>query len=224
MFETIFTNTTTGLTISSVSICFLTSIILGVICALVHVYTDKYSRSFAVTLALLPLLVQVVIMLVNGNLGTSVAILGAFSLIRFRSMPGSSRELLSIFLTMAIGLAVGTGYITFAILFTIVACLVILVLSKLKFGENSRNERILKITIPENLDYPNVFSSVLNKYTDRNQLEKIKTTNMGSLFELTYSIKLKNKIDEKSFIDELRILNDNLNIALHIIDSNITEL
>ena len=164
-------------------------------------------------LVLLPLLVQVVIMMVNGNLGTSVAILGAFSLIRFRSMPGTSRELLSIFETMAIGLSIGMGHIIFAVVFTILISLTLLVLSKIKFGEKPKTQNI-KILIPEELDYTNVFEDILNKYTKKHEILKVKTTNLGSMYEITYNIELK-EINEKEFIDELRTRNGNLNITLN---------
>ena len=212
MFTSIFEATAT-LKIIDALICMVASLGLGLVVALTLTLTKKYSKNFIITLIILPLLVQVVIMMVNGNLGTSVAILGAFSLIRFRSMPGTSRELLSIFETMAIGLSIGMGHIIFAVVFTILISLTLLVLSKIKFGEKPKTQNI-KILIPEELDYTNVFEDILNKYTKKHEILKVKTTNLGSMYEITYNIELK-EINEKEFIDELRTRNGNLNITLN---------
>lgn len=139
---------------------------------------------------------------------------GAFSLVRFRSMPGNSREIVSIFFTMGIGLAVGMGHILFAAVITVLVSIVLVILSKTKFGERNSHEKKLKIVIPEDLDYSNVFDDLFEKYTKTNELEKVKTTNMGSLFELTYRIITKKDANEKEFLDELRCRNGNLNITL----------
>lgn len=176
--------------------------------------TGKYSKNFVVTLTILPSLVQVVMMMVNGNLGTSVAVLGAFSLIRFRSLPGNSREIASIFLSMAIGLSIGMGQILFAILITVIICLVIIILMYTKFGETKDTVKILKITIPEDLDYTGVFDDIFKQFTKDINLEQVKTTNIGSMFELKYSVKLLKNINEKEFIDTIRCRNRNLNISL----------
>lgn len=212
MFTSILNETAT-LSITDALICMTSSVILGLVVALTHTLTKKYTKNFITVLVLLPLLVQVVIMMVNGNLGTSVAILGAFSLIRFRSMPGTSRELLSIFEAMAIGLSIGMGHIIFAVVFTMLISLTLLVLSKIKFGEKPKTQNI-KILIPEDLDYTNVFEDILNKYTKKHEILKVKTTNLGSMYEITYNIELK-EINEKEFIDELRTRNGNLNITLN---------
>ena len=212
MFTSILNETAT-LSITDALICMTSSVILGLVVALTHTLTKKYTKNFITVLVLLPLLVQVVIMMVNGNLGTSVAILGAFSLIRFRSMPGTSRELLSIFEAMAIGLSIGMGHIIFAVVFTILISLTLLVLSKIKFGEKPQTQNI-KILIPEDLDYTNIFEDILNKYTKKHEILKVKTTNLGSMYEITYNIELK-EINEKEFIDELRTRNGNLNITLN---------
>ena len=190
------------------------ALIFGIIIALVHMYSTKCSKNFAITIAVLPLLVQVVIMMVNGNLGTSIAILGSFSLIRFRSMQGNSRELVSIFFAMAIGLAVGMGHIMYAFVFTLITSLALIILQKSSFGMKKNNEKSLKVTIPENLDYTNIFDDIFDKYTNNIELNKIKTTNMGSMFELSYNISLKNNINEKDFIDEIRTRNGNLTVNL----------
>ncbi len=214
MFESILSGSEGTLTITNALICMGASVVLGIIIAFVHMYTSKCSKNFAITLSVLPLMVQVIIMMVNGNLGTSVAILGAFSLVRFRSMPGNSREIASVFFAMGIGLAVGMGHILFAGVITAIVAIIFIILSKTKFGEGNLHEKKLKIIIPEDLDYSNVFDDLFEKYTKTNKLDKVKTTNMGSLFELTYTIVTKPDVSEKEFIDELRCRNGNLNITL----------
>lgn len=212
MFTSIF-ETTATLSITDALICMVASLALGLVVALTHTLTKKYSKNFITVLVLLPLLVQVVIMMVNGNLGTSIAIMGAFGLIRFRSMPGTSRELLSIFEAMAIGLSIGMGHIIFAVVFTIITSLTILLLSITKFGE-TKNKQTLKILIPEDLDYTEVFEEIFKTYTTEHEITKVKTTNLGSMYEITYDVIVKEK-EEKKFIDELRTRNGNLNITLN---------
>ena len=214
MFNSILESNSGTLSISTALICMGAAIIFGIIIALVHMYSTKCSKNFAITIAVLPLLVQVVIMMVNGNLGTSIAILGSFSLIRFRSMQGTSRELVSIFFAMAIGLAVGMGHIMYAFVFTLITSLALIILQKSSFGMKKNNEKSLKVTIPENLDYTNIFDDIFDKYTNNIELNKIKTTNMGSMFELSYNISLKKNINEKDFIDEIRTRNGNLTVNL----------
>lgn len=220
MLESILTNQT-QLSIINLLICSATSLILGLVIALVHMYTSKYTKNFIVTLTLLPIIVQSVILMVNGNLGTSIAIVGAFSLVRFRSLPGTSKEILSVFFAMAIGLATGMGQILFAVIITVLVSLTLLVLNKLNFGNNLKNIKILKITIPDNLDYTEVFDDIFKKYLTNYTLDKVKTVNLGSLFELTYTITQKKKINEKEFLDELRLRNSNLKIILtHPLDDS----
>ncbi len=214
MFNSILESNSGTLSISTALICMGAALIFGIIIALVHMYSTKCSKNFAITIAVLPLLVQVVIMMVNGNLGTSIAILGSFSLIRFRSMQGNSRELVSIFFAMAIGLAVGMGHIMYAFVFTLITSLALIILQKSSFGMKKNNEKSLKVTIPENLDYTNIFDDIFDKYTNNIELNKVKTTNMGSMFELSYNISLKNNINEKDFIDEIRTRNGNLTVNL----------
>ncbi len=213
MFTSIFENTTATLSITDALICMISSLGLGIIVALTHTLTKKYTKNFITVLVLLPLLVQVVIMMVNGNLGTSVAILGAFGLIRFRSMPGTSRELLSVFFAMAIGLSIGMGHIIFAIVFTAITSLTILLLSITTFGETKKKQN-LKILIPEDLDYTTVFENIFKNYTEEHNITKVKTTNLGSMYEITYDVIVKEN-KEKQLIDELRTRNGNLNITLN---------
>ena len=205
----------TGLTFTSTLICSISAIILGILIALVHLKTTKCSKNFIITLSVLPILVSVVMMMVNGNLGTSIAILGAFSLIRFRSMPGNSKEIVSVFFAMAIGLSIGMGQIFFAVLITFMIGLLLIILNYIKFGEDMKNDKILDITIPEDLDYDNVFEDIFTKYLQKYELIKIKTTNLGSLYELKYSISLNKDVKLQDFIDELRVRNGNLKISIH---------
>lgn len=215
MLNSIFQNsTTTSIELSSLVICSMVSIILGLLIALTHKYTSRYSKNFLITITLLPILVQAVMLMVNGNLGTSIAIMGAFGLVRFRSIPGTSREILIVFFAMAVGLATGMGQIWFAIILTIIGCLMIFLLNHSSLFDKNQGEKELQILIPENLDYSEVFDDIFEEYTKTISLEKTKTTNMGSMFELTYKVILKPNIKEKDFIDKLRTRNSNLKISL----------
>ncbi len=193
--------------------CTATSLVLGVVCAIVFMFRNTYTKSFVITLALLPAIVQTVIMLVNGNLGTGVAVMGAFSLVRFRSVPGSAREICSLFLAMALGLATGMGYIGIAVFLAVVLNLVQVLLVLSKFGEGVSEEKELKITIPESLDYTGIFDDIFVTHTRRAELMRVKTSNMGSLYELCYRVTLKNRNTEKQMIDEIRCRNGNLTIV-----------
>lgn len=201
------------ITISSFLICTAVSLVLGICTAVISMYRSRCSQSFALALAVLPATVQMVIMLVNGNIGAGVAVAGAFSLVRFRSAPGSAREIASIFIAMAIGLATGMGYVAIAAIFFAVLAAVTLLLTRLGFGEENAAERILKITIPEDLDYDGLFDDIFKTYLKCSSLEKVKTSNMGTLYELRYRITLKGDSVPKEFIDELRCRNGNLNIV-----------
>lgn len=215
MLNSLFSSTevNTGLTLSNILICTTVSIVLGIIIACIHMYKNQYSKSYIVTLALMPVIVQMVIILVNGNLGTGVAVMGAFSLVRFRSIPGNAREIGSIFLAMAVGLATGTGYVAAAAIFVVIIGFSNILLNIIPFGEQKKNIKDLKITIPENLDYEGVFDDIFSTYTNEAKLFKVKTTNMGSLFELQYKVNIKDDQSEKKFIDEIRSRNGNLTIV-----------
>lgn len=213
MFINIFDSTQASLSIAEVLICVLTSLSSGLIISLAYMLSGKHTKSFAITLVILPILVQVVIMIVNGNLGTGVAVLGAFSLIRFRSVAGNAKDICTIFFAMVVGLAIGAGYATFAIAVTIVVAVLFVVLSRNKFGNIKSEEREIKITIPEDLDYTNVFDDIFQKYTQKYELIKVKTTNLGSMYKLTYNFTFKNNKYEKQFIDDLRCRNGNLDIV-----------
>lgn len=202
-----------GTTVSAFLICAAVSLVLGLGTAFISMYKSKCTQSFAVTLAVLPAIVQVVIMLVNGNIGAGVAVAGTFSLVRFRSAPGTAKEIGVIFLAMTIGLATGMGYLLLAaVLFAIVA-LTLLLLTKLGFSKESQEERILKVTIPENLDYDGLLDDLLDSYTKSLSLERVKTTNMGTLYELQYRVALSGGVMPKELFDEIRCRNGNLGIV-----------
>lgn len=204
----------TSLTIESLLICSALSLVLGLIVAFVHTKTTRYTKNFAITLVILPILVQSVMMLVNGNLGTGIAILGAFSLVRFRSIPGTSREIVSVFFAMAVGLATGTGYVVFAVFATLAISLVLLALAKLRIFEPSKAEQQLRITMTDDTDHVATFNPVFKEHGVTASLERIRTKNMGSLYELTYRVTLAKGANPKNLLDDLRIKNGNLAIAL----------
>lgn len=221
MLNSILNGTSSSIEFTSIMICIVCSVILGLIVAFTYRTTGKYSKNFLITLTMLPLLVEAVIIMVNGNLGTSVAILGAFSLVKFRSLPGTSKEILCVFFAMTVGLACGMGHIFYATIITFVGCILILLFSKVNIFEMTGAVRELRILMPENLDYTDVFDDIFKKYTSKVELEKVKTTNMGSLFDLRYRVTMKSKANEKKFIDELRVRNGNLKIVLsHGVDDN----
>ncbi len=201
------------ITVSVFIICTAVSLLLGVLTAALSMYGSKTSQSFVITLAVTPAIVQLVIMLVNGNLGTGLAVAGAFSLIRYRSVSASGKEISLIFLSMAIGLATGMGYVILAVIFFLTMALFICLLQRLRFGAVNENIRALKITISENLDHDGLFDDIFAEYTSSSVLEKVKTTNMGTLYELDYEVTLKDEHLLKSFMDELRCRNGNLNIS-----------
>ncbi len=203
----------TELTLTSFLICTGVSLLLGVGTALVAGYRNRSTQSLAITLAILPAVVQAVIMLVNGSIGAGIAVAGAFSLVRFRSAPGTAREIAAIFLAMAIGLATGMGYVGLAVLLFLILAGAMLALTALRFGQKEDAGRILKITIPEDLDYDGLFDDLFERYTTAHTLEKVKTTNMGTLYELRYRITLRQEPVPKAFLDELRCRNGNLNIT-----------
>ncbi len=207
-------------------LCVASALVLGLIISFCYMYKTRYTKSFVVTLALLPAVVCVVIMLVNGNVGTGVAVAGAFSLVRFRSIPGTAKEIGIIFLAMGAGLIAGMGYLGYALLFTVILCLFFIVYNVLDFGsrKNAAVYKTLTITIPEDLDYAGIFDEIFDRYTKSAELIRVKTTNMGSLFRLTYNITLKDPAKEKEMIDELRIRNGNLEVASSKQDNTETQL
>ena len=214
MFNSVFDTAAAGLNITTILLCSGAAIALGLVIAFTHLKTSRTSKNFLITLTILPLLVEVVMLMVNGSLGTSIAILGAFSLIRFRSIAGNSKEISSVFFAMAVGLALGMGHILFAAVVTAITVMVILILSKSKIFNLSAQPQTLKITIPEDLDYSHVFDAEFKKYTNYHELVRSKTSNMGSLYVLTYEVSLKKTASEKEFLDAIRVKNSNLKVLL----------
>ncbi len=213
MLDSIFLEgSTITLTASNFLLSFAISLALGFVIAGLYMFRSHYSKSFVMTLVMLPAVVQVVILLVNGNLGVGVAVAGTFSLVRFRSVPGTAREITSIFLAMAVGLAAGMGYLGIAVLLVVVLGAVSMILTITSFGDQ-RNRKDLRITIPESLNYTDVFDDILKSYAKNWELVQVKTTNMGSLYKLTYQIEMKDTSEEKKMIDELRCCNGNLEIS-----------
>lgn len=204
----------TGITPLVFIILVLVSLVLGGIMAMIHTYRNDYTKSFIMTLAILPAVICVVILMVNGNIGAGVAVAGTFSLVRFRSAPGTAREIGAIFAVMGMGLIMGMGYIGYAALFTCLIGLAILMYSRFSADGKKSTRKILKITIPENLNYSDVFDEFLEKYTKSYKLKQVKTSNMGSLYKLSYEIVLTDPSIEKEFIDQLRTRNGNLEISL----------
>ena len=210
------TSTTTVVAVDKFVICILASLAIGLIIAFSYKIKNKSTKNFITTLALIPAMVCVIIMMVSGNVGTGVAVAGAFSLVRFRSMAGSAAEIGSIFLAMGSGLLLGMGYIGFALLFVVIICAAQLLYLQLGVGNTSVAEKTLRITIPEDLDYTGVFDDIFEKYAKGVQLLNVKTTDMGSMFRMTYNLKLKDIKKEKEFVDELRCRNGNMEIFLSI--------
>ena len=203
----------TALTLSAFLSCLGGAIVLGVLTALVFSFRGRSSSSLSVALALLPPIVTLVIMMVNGSIGAGLAVAGTFSLVRFRSAPGTAREICGVFMATAIGLTCGMGYVGVAALFFLVMAVFVIALSLLRLGEVSSAYRHLKITIPETLEYDGLFDDLFAQYTSRHELTRVKTTNMGTLYELSYDIYLKDGEVKKEFIDAIRCRNGNLNVS-----------
>lgn len=221
MFENLFkglfdSDLTAVISVTDFLLCLGFSLVLGLIMAFAYMYRTRYTKSFVVTLALLPAVVCVVIMLVNGNVGTGVAVAGAFSLVRFRSVPGTAKEICTLFLAMGAGLIAGMGYLGFAVLFTAVMCIVFVLYNRLDFGtkKNSETFKTFTITIPEDLDYTGVFDDIFAEHTTSYDLVRVKSTNMGSMFRLTYNVMLRDITREKEMIDKIRCRNGNLEITV----------
>ena len=217
MLETIFrgvfdTQLTNTITPEQFLLCVGASLVIGLVLCVLMLWHARPSAGFAITLATLPAVVCVVIMMVNGNVGAGVAVAGAFSLVRFRSVPGTSKEICFIFFAMAVGLAMGMGYAAFGVLITLMLSAAFLALHRAPFGNAEEAMRELRITIPENLDYTGIFDDLFSEYLAYESLERVKTVNLGSMYELTYRIRLKEPREEKRFIDEVRCRNGNLTV------------
>ena len=220
------TDLTAVISVTDFLLCLGASLVIGILMAVAYMYRTRYTKSFVVTLALLPAVVCVVIMMVNGNVGTGVAVAGAFSLVRFRSVPGTAKEICTLFLAMGAGLIAGMGYLGFALLFTAVMCVMFVLYNRLDFGtkKNAATFKTFTITIPEDLDYSGIFDDIFSEFTTSHDLVRVKSTNMGSMFKLTYNVMLRDVTREKEMIDKIRCRNGNLEIAVSKQETVGTEL
>ena len=220
------TDLTAVISVADFLLCLGASLVIGILMAFAYMYRTRYTKSFVVTLALLPAVVCVVIMMVNGNVGTGVAVAGAFSLVRFRSVPGTAKEICTLFLAMGAGLIAGMGYLGFAVLFAVVMCIMFVLYNRLDFGtkKNAATFKTFTITIPEDLDYSGIFDDIFSEFTTSHDLVRVKSTNMGSMFKLTYNVMLRDVTREKEMIDKIRCRNGNLEIAVSKQETVGTEL
>lgn len=190
---------------------------LGIFLSLIYMFSDakkKYSRNFAFSLVILPVCVAAVIMLIGSDIAKAISLGGVFALVRFRSVPGTSKDIVNVFFAMATGLACGMGCVIFASVFCLGVGAVYVLFNRFGYSAGKSEAKQLKITIPENLNYQGAFDDLFQEYTDSAALERVKTTNLGTLYELTYAVELKKDINEKLFLDSLRCRNGNLNISL----------
>ena len=220
------TDLTAVISVTDFLLCLGVALVIGILMAFAYMYRTRYTKSFVVTLALLPAVVCVVIMMVNGNVGTGVAVAGAFSLVRFRSVPGTAKEICTLFLAMGAGLIAGMGYLGFALLFTAVMCIMFVLYNRLDFGtkKNAATFKTFTITIPENLDYSGIFDDIFSEFTTSHDLVRVKSTDLGSMFKLTYNVMLRDVTREKEMIDKIRCRNGNLEIAVSKQETVGTEL
>ena len=219
LFGNIFVN---GMTVTTYLLSAVFALVCGAIVALAGSFKERVSKSFFATLIILPFAVHTVILMVNGNIGAGIAVAGAFSLVRFRSVPAKARDIISLFVAMAAGLACASGYLGIAVIFSLIASGLLLLLSCIKM--RSDREQELRITIPENLNFTGAFDDLFEKYTHKCTLVGVKSANMGSLYKLTYRIEMNNENELRDFIDELRVRNGNLEIAVFRIESSSEEL
>lgn len=211
------------ITLSGTLIIMGSAVGLGLLISLVYILTHKketYSSGFTISLIMLPAIIAMIILLIGNNVARAFSLAGAFSLIRFRSAPGDSKDIMYVFFTLGIGLACGMGYIGYAALFAAILCLVMVVLTKVSFGNRRQAPMRLKVVLPEDMDYNGAFDDILKEYTISNKLTKVKTSEFGSLFELTYDVTMKATASSKEFIDKLRCKNGNLSIVLSISEAS----
>lgn len=224
MLDTLFSSTAAAsLTLGSTLLIILSALALGLGISLIYMYTHKkedYTSGFTIALIMLPAIIAMIILLVGNNVARAFSLAGAFSLIRFRSAPGDSKDIAYVFFTLGVGLACGMGYIGYAALFALILCGAMVALTKLNFGKPNSSPMRLRIVLPEDMDYQGAFDQIFAVYTTDCRLTKVKTTEFGSLFEITYDLTLKNMDDSKSFIDKLRCKNGNLNVVLMMRENN----
>lgn len=219
MLNSIFTTTSSGtsVTLPTFILAMATAMLLGLVTALVYLktYNSRVSpQKFSFTLVLLPVVIAVIIMLVGNNVARAFSLAGAFSIIRFRSAPGDPAEITYVLMTMAIGLASGLGYLAYAVISAIILLVAMLLMNVLNFGGHETADQLLKLTVPEDMYDKQMVEDVLKQYAQKVVLKRVKTTELGSLFELQYLLRMKSGVDEKAFIDALRTTNGNLGIAM----------
>lgn len=220
------TDMTRTISVESFVLCIICSLVIGIILALGYMAHARYTKSYIITLAVLPAIVCVVIMMVNGNIGTGLAVAGAFSLVRFRSVPGSAKEITMLFLAMGTGLLTGMGYIGFGFVFAIIMSLIMALYNRFDFGtqKNALRYKTIRIAIPEDLDYSDIFDDIWSVYTDKCELVRVKSFNMGSMFRITYNLTMKKNASEKEMLDMIRCRNGNLEITISKQDNSVEEL
>lgn len=219
MFESFFSSTVTGSAISITNsiITILISFLLGGLISITYMKTTSkngYSQNFSLTLIMTPTVIAIIILLIGSNIARAFSLAGAFSIIKFRSAPGDPKDIAYVLFTMAAGLACGSGYYGYAVMFTVILCLLMLLLCFFNYGVNKTSQKQLKITIPEDLNYEGAFDDIFRDYTKGFELKKVKTTDLGSLYELIYIVTMENTTSQKDFLDALRCRNGNLNITL----------
>lgn len=229
MFDSIFSNPAIDvpMDLSKTLLCILVALLSGLVISIVYLMItakDSQSPNLALSLVILPVIISVVILLIGSNIARAFSMAGVFALVRFRSVPGDSKDISFVFMTVAAGLSSGTGFIAFGGAVTILLCLTLFILSKLGFGVAKSTEKRLRVTIPEDMNYQGAFDDVFEKYTSKCKLQKVRTSNLGTLFELTYHITIKDEKAEKEFMDELRSRNGNLNIMIYTKESNELQL
>ena len=229
MFDSIFSNPAIDapMDLSKTLLCILVALLSGLVISIVYLLIttkDRQSPNLALSLVILPVIISVLILLIGSNIARAFSMAGVFALVRFRSVPGDSKDITFVFMTVAAGLSSGTGYIVFGGAVTLLLCITVLVLGKLGFGVTKSNEKRLKITIPEDMNFQGAFDDLFEKYTSRCRLQKVRTSNLGTLFELTYQLAMKDEKAEKEFMDEIRSRNGNLNIQIYLNESNELQL
>lgn len=220
------TDMTRTIGVDTFLLCVGCSLVIGVVLAFGYMLHARYTKSYILTLAVLPAIVCVVIMMVNGNIGTGLAVAGAFSLVRFRSVPGSAKEITMLFLAMGTGLLTGMGYIGFGFLFAIIMSIIVVLYNRFDFGVQKKVlcYKTIRVTIPEDLDYSHIFDDIWEAYTDSYELVRVKSLNMGSMFRITYNITMKKDVSEKEMLDMIRCRNGNLEISISKQDNSVDEL
>ena len=219
LFNNILVNISSDITVLSALTTIFSAVILGVIVTVIYYKTQDdatYQRSMAVTLLMLPVILSVIILFVGSNIARAFSLAGTLSIIRFRSAPGDPKDIGFIFFDIAAGLACGVGLYAYGFMFVIILGILLVIVEKGRFFEKKYIQKTLKITIPENLNYEGAFDDILQKYTKKYSLMKIKTTDLGSLFELNYHVTMEEGQNEQEFLNELRVRNGNLNIILAI--------